>query len=257
MHVLAAKTRYDGSCRWSDLQVRGILSMPAIETYITQLRLGYLRQVLASPVPQFRALLAVRDKDGHPLPWVQLVLSDMHMLKSCLPLKLSELGEPSTDFCAWTHLITNFPAQWKQLVRCLTSPISVLDKPVAAPHPGSGLQNFVCHERTQQNVQRTFFSQRALNMHLLKVHGRGSPIAQYIGPDNRCPACHTVFALRYLAVAHASQSKPRSGVTVSCRQVILFGSVERVSEEVLKPLLLEARRLRTTARRMGTLTLRW
>ena len=32
---------------------------------------------------------------------------------------------------------------------------------------------------------------------------------------------------------------------------MLSGSLERVFEEVLKPLLLEARRLRTTARRMG------
>ena len=96
--------------------------MPAVETHITLHRLGYLRQVLSSLVPQLRALLAVRDKDGHPLPWVHFVFSDMRMLKSHLPLKLSELGDPSTDFCAWTHLITKFPAQWKQLVRCLTSP---------------------------------------------------------------------------------------------------------------------------------------
>ena len=189
-------TVYMRVLRWSDRQVRAILSMQAIETYITQLRLGCLRQVLASPVPQVRALLAVRDKNGHPLPWVQLVVSDMHMLKSCLPLKLSELGDPSTDFCAWTRLITNFPARRKQLVWCLTSPISVLDKPVAAP------------QCTQQNLQRTFFSQRALNMHLLKVQGRRSPIAQNIGPDNRCPVCHTVFAAWLLHMPHS----PNRGV---------------------------------------------
>ena len=173
------------------------------------------------------------------------------MLKTYLPFKLSALGDPSTDFGAWVHLITSYPAQWKQLVRNLASPVSVLDKHGSTPQLGSAQQNFACLECAHRNVQRTFFTQRALNMHLLMAHGRRSQIAQFIGPDNRCPVCHTTFALRYLAIAHASQSKPRSGAAVSCRQVILSGSVERLSQEVLKPLVLEARRLRTTARRMG------
>ena len=248
---IAAKLRFDNSCGWSDCQVRTILNMPAVETHISQLRLGYLRQVLTSPVPQLRALLAVRDKDGLSLPWVQLVISDMRLLKSHLPFKLSALGDPSTDFGAWVHLITSYPAQWKQLVRNLASPVSVLDKHGSTPQLGSAQQNFACLECAHVNVQRTFFTQRALNMHLLTAHGRRSHIAQFIGPDNRCPVCHKTFALRYLAIAHASQSKPRSGAAVSCRQVIMSGSVERLSEEVLKPLVLEARRLRTTARRMG------
>ena len=50
------------------------------------------------------------------------MLSNLRLLKSHIPFKLSELGGPSDDFCEWTHLITNFPVQWKQLVRCLDSP---------------------------------------------------------------------------------------------------------------------------------------
>ena len=46
-------------------------------------------------------------------------------------------------------------------------------------------------------------------------------IGQYIGPDTDVQFSHVTFALRYLAVAHASHVKPRSGSNRSCRQVIL------------------------------------
>ena len=82
---IAAKHRYDSSCSMSDRQVRLLLNMPAIEMLIAQLILGYLRQVLTSPVPKLRALLAVREKEGQSLPWVQLVLSNLRMLKSHVP----------------------------------------------------------------------------------------------------------------------------------------------------------------------------
>ena len=70
---IAAKLRFDSSCGVNDRQVRVLLNMPAIEMLIAQLRLGYLRQVPTPSVPQLRALMAVRDKEGQPLPWVQLV----------------------------------------------------------------------------------------------------------------------------------------------------------------------------------------
>ena len=42
----------------TDRQVGVLMNMPAIEMLIAHLRLGYLRQVLTSPVPQLRALLS-------------------------------------------------------------------------------------------------------------------------------------------------------------------------------------------------------
>ena len=57
--------------------------------------------------------------------------------------------------------------------------------------------------------------------------------------------------LRYLAVAHATHAKPRSGAIRSCCQVILSSFIEKVPEDTLKPLIIEACRLRTVARKMG------
>ena len=91
---IAAKLRFDSSCSMTDQQLRVLLNMLAIEMLIAQLRLGYLRQVLTSPVPQLRALLAVRDKEGQLLPWVQLVLSNLRLLKSHVPFKFSEPTDP-------------------------------------------------------------------------------------------------------------------------------------------------------------------
>ena len=65
---IAARLRFDSSCGITDRQLRVLLNMPATELFIAQLRLGHLRQVLTSPVPQLRALLAVRDKEGQPFP---------------------------------------------------------------------------------------------------------------------------------------------------------------------------------------------
>ena len=163
--------------------------------------------------------------------------------------KFSELGGPSDDVCAWTHLITNFPVQWKLPVRCLDSPFSVLDKPDPLSQCVSHVPDCVGQECLQLDIQRSFFLQRALDKHLLKTHNHRPSIGQYIGPDNRCSVCHVTFALRYLAVAHASRVKPRSGANRSCHQVILSGSIEKVSEDTLKRL--EARRLRTVARKGG------
>ena len=70
---------------------------------------------------------------------------------------------------------------------------------------------FFCQDCWQIDIQRSGFSQRALDMHLLKAQDHRPSIGQYIGPDNRCPVSHVTFALRYLAVAHASHAKPRSG----------------------------------------------
>ena len=113
------------------------------------------------------------------------------------------------------------------------------------------MPEFVCQEYLQLDIQRSFFSKRALYMHLVKAHGHRPSIGQYIGPDNRCPVCHVTFALRYLAVALAPFSKsfvpPRH----------LSGSIEKVSQVTDKPLIVEARRLRTAAReKWGSLMFR-
>ena len=89
-------------------------------------------------------------------------------------------------------------------------------------------------------------------MHLLAAHVHRPSIGQYIGPDNRCPVCHTTFALRYLALAHASHVKQRTSATRSCRQVILSEACEKLSDQTLRLLSAEARRLRTVARKMET-----
>ena len=223
---IAARLRFDSSCGITDRHVRVLLNMPAIELFIAQLRLGHLRQVLTSPVPQLRALLAVKDKEGQPFPWVQLVHSNLR-----------------------THLITSFLVQWKQLIRCLDSPVSVLDKPDPREQSSTPVPQFACQECLHIGSQRSFFSQRALDMHLVRVHR--SSIRQYIGPDNRRPVCHKTFALRRNAIARASRIKPCSGEIHSCCQVILSGSVEKVPDDTLRPLVDDARWLRTVARRMG------
>ena len=48
------------------------------------------------------SLHTVRDKEGQSLPWMQIVLSNLRLLKSHV----------IDDSCAWTHLITNFSVQF-------------------------------------------------------------------------------------------------------------------------------------------------
>ena len=139
-----------------------------------------------------------------------------------------------------------------EAVSCLDSAFSVLDKPDHLSHCVSHVPDFVCQECLQLDIQRSFFL-TPCSGYAPAQSTRPLPSGQYIGLDNRCPVYHVTFVLRYLAVAQASHVNPRSGANRSCRRVILSGSTEKVSDDILKPLLLiEARRLRTVARKMGT-----
>ena len=139
-----------------------------------------------------------------------------------------------------------------EAVSCLDSAFSVLDKPDPLSHCVSHVPDFVCQECLQLDIQRSFFL-TPCSGYAPAQSTRPLPSGQYIGRDNRCPVYHVTFVLRYLAVAQTSHVKPRSGANRSCRRVTLSGSTEKVFDDILKPLLLiEARRLRTVARKMGT-----
>ena len=121
------------------------------------------------------------------------------------------------------------------MIRCLDSPFSVLDKP-------DSLSQCVSHVPFVKSACKLTFSgvflQRALNLRTLAL-------------TTRCPVCHVTFALRYLAVAHASHVKPRSGAIRSCRQAIFVWFQREGPGGHLKPLIIEARRLGTVAREVG------
>ena len=90
--------RVTGFPRWksgcmTDLQVRVFLDVPSIECMISQARLKYLAQILKSPAVSLRALLAWKDNCA-VLPWVQLLLQDLHMLRDFHRSKLEWLGAP-------------------------------------------------------------------------------------------------------------------------------------------------------------------
>ena len=111
--------------------------------------------------------------------------------------------------------------QWESLVRSSRSPWRLWSVCQGQHSQSQSLRGAVRDVLWHQSeVQRGFFSQRALSVHLLTAHGQLPSIRQYIGPDKGCPVCLTTFPYRYTALVHRSHVKPRTCATRSRRQVV-------------------------------------
>ena len=90
---IANKSRYRAGCG-SDLSIRESLDIPSLDCLLRRNRLKYLSRVFAANVPALEALLHSRGKANSKLPWVELIVADMHVLYSALPSRFPSFSLP-------------------------------------------------------------------------------------------------------------------------------------------------------------------
>ena len=219
-------TRFDDTCAMTDLQVRTLIGMPAIECYISRLRLSYFASMLTSPAFTLRALLAITAPDGSRLPWWSLLVADLQLLHDTFPRRFAELGRPqrdtawleSQDASQWCSFIEAFPHQFRESVKQLVVHESVLDThvgPLNAPECTSHGAH-VC-----ATCGKSFASKRARDMHGRKKHAERSPFASLIGDTCQCPICATTFSTRLRLLAHLAETRVRGKKSRPCGPQLL------------------------------------
>ena len=176
------------------------------------------------------AVLQFRAGDGKPLPWARMILSDLGVMLSTYPSKLSELGDPSISPGSWLRFMLDYPRQWKLLVRGYHTALNDGERfPDASDATGDTVGTGVrvtppCFDFKCDDCSVSFSTKKALDQHLRIKHGVRCRIKCLVGDETVCPVCHSCFAVR---------SKVKA---LSCREAFLALGRPAPSSELVEKL---------------------
>ena len=192
--MVAGKSRFDAASARaaSDKEVREELGALSLQCLLARRRLLLLSQIMRFSNEQMHVLLATRRGDRSRLPWVQLVLADMHLLFTNCGGKLDELGPPADNAVAWAAFIKAYPSQWAQLVRKL----SLSSMPLDEIQKRDDLSASVGHGKSCSQCGLSFHSEKALAAHVRKKHVGTSDVSKFVGSSPFCPICAVRFGSR-------------------------------------------------------------
>ena len=223
----------------TDLQVRSLLDVPSIACWMRQRRLLYVGRIFQEATPFLNLLLQQRTPSGDRLPWVNLILDDICVLRGAVAPKLDALPLPAVDPQAWWSLIREFPCEWKLLVKSYHT--SCDDS-----------QDERCVDYTQAarcgTCGRMFGSAKAAAQHARIAHKVRSLPSVCVGDISVCQFCGTDFHCRLALVSHLSDTRIRSRVRgTSCGLQFVASNPTPLPPQVVAALNDEARVLRRNA----------
>ena len=248
------RTKYDPKSAHeggSDSYVRMMLGMPSLQCLLLQRRLLLLASVLRNGASSLVALLSFTGREHVPLPWVRLVRSDLQRIASFHAGRLQELGDPLTNFQEWADLITNYPSEWRQLVRtCFYNSMELDAGSKAKTKAGNwGNQAALAHICLVCDV--AFASAKALESHRKAKHKTRAAFSAMVGSSKVCPCCHVEFSSRTRLLAHVSEGRSRGKRRYNCNSLMAAGLVQTVSAAEMDVALAADTEARTVARRSG------
>ena len=97
---VAGDPRYQRT-RWTDHEIRQQLEVPSFDCFVRRRRLAYLSRLARAQFDALHASLQARTKHGTRLPWVELVVRDLQVLKYVLPDKFGTMPDPSDNLQQW------------------------------------------------------------------------------------------------------------------------------------------------------------
>ena len=229
---IAGDPRYQRTS-WTDSQVRSLLQVPSIDTYLRRRRLVYLSRLAAVDFDALHATLQLRGKLGEILPWAAMITRDLCVLKRAFPIKFESMPSPQDGILPYWSIARDFPYEWKAIVRQLNdvdddcsqtkeqNVTTTADPQLQAPIEVVGYACGVCGFR--------FATERQLSTHKWSKHKIRSDIRQYIGDVSVCPVCDTEFYSRARLVKHLLEKRVRSRTRgKSCRYLFLQKDLEIV-----------------------------
>ena len=206
-----------------------------------------------------RALLSCRcgPRSETRLPWTAQIISDMVELQVFHWQKLAPLGHPSTAPHAWMALMTDFPAEWKEIVASFMEDGSGLDSKSKDTSGGNVCGVELKYKCFDCPSQPGFRSSKALLAHQRTKHGFRSPFGLVVGDVTRCCICGVDFHHRRNLLKHLSEKRVRSkklrtpcGETFMQRFCIAPRTGEAPDEEVQRAITADRVQLRS-ARKLG------
>ena len=113
--------RVDGNPRFartsvSDEDVRSRLGVPSIDCCIRRKRLIYLTRLSPADLPPLLALLQTHSDLEERLPWANLVLADIAVLRRALPTVFVSLPTPDVDMAPYWYIFNAYPSMWREIV---------------------------------------------------------------------------------------------------------------------------------------------
>lgn len=231
-----------GCCRFgravTDAEARHSCGMPSIDCIVARARMRYIARLARTRPVTLLALLSSRPA-GKPLPWVDLVVNDMTMMRGTVSA-CAALPHPGTDPRAWAEFMLE-PAPWSRAVASLHYDASVCD---AAPAlRGEATNPFACEQ-----CGARFATSRAALQHARRKHGVRVPQREFAHADAVCLVCGTQFGTRLRLLRHMCASRRSKCWDAIARNPAAF---ERVKPEDLVELDLADRASRRDAWRNG------
>ena len=176
-------SRYSAGCE-SDLAVRRVANAPSIDCIISKARLRYLARVLKAPASTLRAILGFQ-RNGQHLPWTQLIVKDMQLVRRRTSLG-SSLPCPLSHPEVWANTIRDNGEGWKVAVASIHFTESAGDTCDAAVSRNPDDHIVVVKRRLRK---KTFVpTTAALGIECMPMNPVLAARGQY-----RCNDCNTIF----------------------------------------------------------------
>ena len=187
--------------KYSDISLRTRYGVPSVDCLMQRCRLRYIATIFRSDPTELKGMLALKV-NGRSLPWVEMILNDLKVLRPFLCTELGgDIGDPAVYHETWVAVMRFMRDKWRRAVERIFFTSSICD-PVEKLNSTSDTSAFQCEE-----CGLAFFSKKALGMHNRVVHNLRCQARLYIGPDPVCPVCRATFESRLRAIAHLSDPR--------------------------------------------------
>ena len=200
----------------SDYMLRCAASMPSIDCILSRKRLWYLHRLLERGPKALIAMLQ-NNFSGKKMPWTLMIREDLKRIYELRgpPAGGCNFGHPldPSKWSEWHTFIKEQPFQWHQYVDSLFYCESIADKNENQASQTAVVKTFVCDECPEKPC---FGTQKALDQHARKKHGKRNPMRFFADPSGTCPICGTKFLQRFRLLAHLSDRR-----RTRCRDRIL------------------------------------
>ena len=195
---IADELRFDSNENGkTDLQVRQQLGAPSIDCILLVARMRYIIRVVREAPKSLCAALHFR-REGQPIPWTRQATQDMLVVAK--QSQFAPDSNPSLSPFEWTSwLLSADAAHALRITKFTESIIDSIKPPSSATI--ANVTDFRC-----SSCEKSFATQKALNLHCRTVHKFRAPWASRIG-SSVCPACGKDFQSRVRCLNHLGDSR--------------------------------------------------
>ena len=163
--------------------MRALVGFESVDCVVRKARLKHAARLTSRSLPQLNILLQAKGQNGSCMPYVELVLNDLDVLRASVAPRLDSLGDPRVNHSDWSNLMYKFPNEWKNIVNLYTC---LNDDHTLTPEDKSGFvlasRSFAC-----DMCSESFRSNKACLQHKRAKHNVLSVPAMCLGDTNTCP----------------------------------------------------------------------